>query len=342
MVKVLSDSESLEHNTLAAYKLMTSSAAFARHGTSFKEQDIQSLMQEALNTAAQACGKAPMDTANGSSLLMLSIVHAKLHNDASWIVTALAQSAQASESSVMHAARFLKFLDPSTVAKVDGVLEDKPGWEAGPVTDEPTASGQRWCRPSSPKAVVFVLDCSGSMGGTRLNNCKQALLDIYSDNINDTDKVALVTFASDVRVDLDWTLKADDWRGRVPVLFNQLTTRGLTAMYDGVARAVQLTQKDGGMPGYDNWIVLLCDGDDGNSRVSCNAVAKQLKGLSDAGILKGLIAIAAGSGVRTAAMEQLANATSGGMLIQTSDSGIGEAFGRAAAQIESGGLSESL
>ena len=70
-----------------------------------------------------------------------------------------------------------------------------------------------------------------------------------------------------------------------------------------------------------------------------------LRQLSDAGALKGLIAIAAGGGISHQGRENMrecANATEGGMLIEASDSGIGEAFGKAAAKIESVGQAEAV
>ena len=54
---------------------------------------------------------------------MLSIVHARLHNDASWIVAALKQSARASASIVSHAAQFLKYVDQSKVELVDKIIQ---------------------------------------------------------------------------------------------------------------------------------------------------------------------------------------------------------------------------
>jgi hypothetical protein len=77
-----------------------------------------------------------------------------------------------------------------------------------------------------------------------------------------------------------------------------------------------------------------------------SSITSQLNSLSkQQGTLKGLIAIAAGGGISGDSrdrMRRCAEATEGGMLIEASDSGIGEAFGKAAAQIEAGGLSETL
>ena len=76
-----------------------------------------------------------------------------------------------------------------------------------------------------------------------------------------------------------------------------------------------------------------------------SSVKSQLNKLSKAGTLKGSIAIAAGSGISGSSrrrMQECADATEGGMLIETSDSAIGEAFGKASAQIEAGGYSETL
>lgn len=71
----------------------------------------------------------------------------------------------------------------------------------------------------------------------------------------------------------------------------------------------------------------------------------ELKDLTNKGILKGLISIAAGSGISSDSkrnMVALAEATEAGLMIETSDADIGAAFGKAASQIEAGGLSESL
>eukprot|EP01051_Picozoa_sp_SAG22_P013148 SAG22_NODE_1444_length_4412_cov_2.784605_1_plen_108_part_00 len=106
---------------------------------------------------------------------------------------------------------------------------------------------------------------------------------------------------------------------------------------------VSLTKKNGGMPDYANWIVLLCDGDDNKSRVGCKSVVRQLQDVTSKGIVKGLISIAAGiSGSSLKNIRELAEATESGMMVETSDAGIGAAFGKAAMQIEAGGLSESL
>ena len=160
--------------------------------------------------------------------------------------------------------------------KLDEIMTGKPGWQTGLMTV--TDAGWPVSRPlppppppapppappepkpgPGPKAVLFVLDCSGSMSGSRINSCKQALGDIYNDNLSDTDQLALVTFASDVRVDLGWTMKAGS-EGRVPQLFRSLTTRGATEMFAGIQRAIDMTKQCPRMVDFDNWIVLLCDG----------------------------------------------------------------------------------
>jgi hypothetical protein len=77
-----------------------------------------------------------------------------------------------------------------------------------------------------------------------------------------------------------------------------------------------------------------------------SSITSQLNSLSkQQGTLKGLIAIAAGGGISGDSrdrMRRCADATDGGMLIEASDSGIGEAFGKAAARIESVGQVEAV
>ena len=172
--------------------------------------------------------------------------------------------------------QFLKLLEPALVDKVDEIMVGKAGWQKGlmtvtdagwpvlrppppapppsppPVPPEPTPG-------SGPKAVLFLLDVSYSMDGVRLDSCKKALEDIYNDNLGDMDKLALVTFKSSARIDLEWTTKAGS-AGRAVPLFRSLHVRGLTRMFDGLELAINMTKQDGGMPDFANWIVLLCAG----------------------------------------------------------------------------------
>ena len=186
------------------------------------------------------------------------------------------------------------------------------------------------------------------MDGSRLNNCKKALQDIYRDNLADDDKFGLVTFASDVSVDMEFTTKRGS-EERAANMFRNIKTRGATAMFSAVSEAVAQANKHAArQTNVNTWIVLLCDGDDNRSDRKndyVHTVVAELKRASEAKNLQGLIAIAAGGGISReskANMKKLAEATKAGILIETSDAGIGEAFGKAAARIETAGLSESL
>jgi uncharacterized protein YegL len=199
---------------------------------------------------------------------------------------------------------------------------------------------------------MFVLDCSYSMRGSRLESCKKALQDIHRDNIGPGDQFGLITFADDVRVDMDFTTKKGS-EERAASMFKNIQVRGMTAMFDGVSKAVAQVQKHAAKPKKSRtattWIVLLCDGDDSFSRhprrKNVHSVTAELKRASKAKSVQGLIAIAAGGGISgesKANIKALAEATDAGIFIETSDAGIGEAFGKAAARIETAGLSESL
>eukprot|EP01051_Picozoa_sp_SAG22_P013150 SAG22_NODE_1444_length_4412_cov_2.784605_3_plen_239_part_00 len=167
-VAVMLETGSLDHISLAATKLFSVPAS----------PTTDRLMQEALTAASQLCGTTqPLLDADGSSLLMLSIVHAKLNDDPTWIVAVLAQSPRASLSSMISAAQYLKWKEPSSVGQVDQIMKETNGWVSGALSAEPSLFVPKGA--SQPKAVLFVLDCSGSMSGARLNSCKQALLDIY-------------------------------------------------------------------------------------------------------------------------------------------------------------------
>ena len=100
-VEVMAGTGSLDHMALAVTNLSHLSAPPDQ-----EKSVTDPLLQEALTAAAQMAIKSPpLPDTDGSSLLKISIAHAKLNNDPSWIVAALEQSGHASASSVSYAAQ---------------------------------------------------------------------------------------------------------------------------------------------------------------------------------------------------------------------------------------------
>jgi hypothetical protein len=64
--------------------------------------------------------------------------------------------------------------------------------------------------PSVAKNVMFLLDYSGSMGGSGnslIKNCVAAMRTVFDDHINDDDAVALTLFNNQLHPKLGWTPK---------------------------------------------------------------------------------------------------------------------------------------
>ena len=117
---------------------------------------------------------------------------------------------------------------------------------------------------SSPqKGVLYVLDYSGSMSGSRSRASVRGSIDLFETEIKDRDTLGIVIFNTESRTILD-PLAVKDNRARIKQMLERLTRpTGNTALWDAVAEAIlklnpiQATQK---------WLVLLTDGEDNSSR----------------------------------------------------------------------------
>ena len=155
--KVMIGTGSLDHVALLAYTLMTSVCM----SSGCHREEVDLLMQDALDAACEICATTKVEDTTSLPVLRISIVHARLHNDTSWIVAALAQFAEASEGDVFHAAQYLKFVDPTTESKVDEIMKDQPGWEPGSVAEAPFQSGfvkMEKLHGRIPRNVIFLID----------------------------------------------------------------------------------------------------------------------------------------------------------------------------------------
>jgi uncharacterized protein YegL len=116
---------------------------------------------------------------------------------------------------------------------------------------------------------VFVVDVSGSMSSqvgntTPIAQLNQGLKDFHVEISADTTlssglEIGIVEFASDVQVRQTPALAAD-------FTMPTLTTRGTTALVDGVREAIRMVQarkqwyKDSGLKFKRPWIILMTDG----------------------------------------------------------------------------------
>jgi len=122
---------------------------------------------------------------------------------------------------------------------------------------------------SGSKAVLFLLDASGSMAGSRLHICKESIKNILENFISDEDYVGFIAFASYTKVVFDMMLKKGKLRLMLERL-NQLDVFGATKFYDAVLEAVQMLAK---VQSSSRWIIALTDGEDTGSSVDRSGTA---------------------------------------------------------------------
>ncbi|MHA2202281.1 MAG: tetratricopeptide repeat protein [Candidatus Hodarchaeales archaeon] len=118
-------------------------------------------------------------------------------------------------------------------------------------------------RTSTARELIFVLDYSGSMAGTRIRDARKGIVNIFSNQVRDVDYISLIIFDSFVRGLYELTMKKDakDFIEKVKSLRSPNST---TAMYDAIGMAYRsiMARKSG----IESWIIVLTDGDDNASR----------------------------------------------------------------------------
>jgi len=127
--------------------------------------------------------------------------------------------------------------------------------------------------------VVLAIDASGTMRGDAFAKAKEAAL-AFLDRLQPQDRVAVVTFAEDVRVAADFGLSRPETRQAVSALEIDLERSQHTLLYDGAAQALDLIRSSRGLP-RTAFLVLFSDGKDGGSDKTRDAVLARARGSGD-------------------------------------------------------------
>lgn len=129
---------------------------------------------------------------------------------------------------------------------------------------------------NQPKDVCFVLDTSGSMAGTKLEQAKKALA-FCVENLNADDRFEVLRFATDVEPAFDKLVHADPpGRQRARDFIRDLKPTGGTAIHDALQKALALRPADAQRP----YVVVFLT--DGIPTVGVTAEDKILAGVKDA------------------------------------------------------------
>lgn len=118
-------------------------------------------------------------------------------------------------------------------------------------------------------ALTIVIDASGSLKGSRLDECRRSAIDLIS-NLRDGDEVGLVRIGSTPTLAVSPTTD----RAAVKDALQALQPHGKSAIFDGVAFALE-SLKNSRAP--RKAVILLTDGGENASRKTADEVAKQAK-----------------------------------------------------------------
>lgn len=114
------------------------------------------------------------------------------------------------------------------------------------------------------KFVVFVIDVSGSMEGTRMQAAVSGALEVLDEHVNPQDVVSVVWFHSISEVLLPPTqMRGNEERIR-DTIANIRATRYQTALFDAVGDALEIVNQRVG--NEHKWIITLTDGMDNTSK----------------------------------------------------------------------------
>ncbi|MBO0609219.1 vWA domain-containing protein [Myceligenerans salitolerans] len=190
-----------------------------------------------------------------------------------------------------------------------------------------------------PANVVYVLDDSRSMAGTRLNQLQQAFGDLTGNDTSVTgefarfrqgERVSILPYASEpgdtVRFELDDPDANPGELGPIRDAVHALRARGgTTAVYESLAQAYREVLDDPTNEGYYTSIVLMTDGENNNG-ISLDEfeAAYETEGWAAAGVPTFVVMLGDDERAR-ADVARVAELT-GGRVFEAAEGSIGEAF----------------
>jgi len=121
-----------------------------------------------------------------------------------------------------------------------------------------------------PVSLGIVLDTSGSMAGSKLQEAQGALNRFLFDLLDKEDEIFLYRFSSFPVLLQGWTTD----RQRLGRVIDRITANGGTAMYDAVAEAVPLAQEG---QFRKKALVVISDGNDTGSQTTIRELKQQIR-----------------------------------------------------------------
>ena len=162
------------------------------------------------------------------------------------------------------------------------------------------------------KRVVFCLDYSKSMSGTKIEAAIENIQNMFQNHIQIGDTVMLMHFADEISVDFELTAKSASSNEILLSKINSLVSpSGGTAFYDSIYEAVVHLSRS---PGIHDWIIALTDGLDTSSIRTLSSVKRALSSSS----IK-LIVVGIGLDVQAAELIQLTTSSVKGVYVSAAE-----------------------
>ncbi len=186
------------------------------------------------------------------------------------------------------------------------------------------------------KNLVFALDCSGSMAGGRIKQCRVSIKNIIDNYINYNDRMSLIIFNSASKKLFSLIEKGPNGGPNYATIINALENHtepnGNTAFYDALHIAINDVVDD-------DWVIALTDGEDNRSKVKPSEIINLLSHRKI-----NLVIITIGDLTNEASIKQICQATKGHHIpiSMGNDRGIANAFAQVALLISGQVVMESF
>jgi Ca-activated chloride channel family protein len=157
--------------------------------------------------------------------------------------------------------------------------------------------------------VYLVIDVSGSMEGSKLENARQALRIFMEQIQGDMERVGLIRFSTNASEVVPLNELGQN-RADIGRAIDQLRASGDTALLDGVNLAYERLQTLGDKERI-NAIVVMTDGQENNSQISLEALTRRIADENERGLPIVIFSIGYGDDADENVLRALAGASGG-------------------------------
>jgi len=152
--------------------------------------------------------------------------------------------------------------DPSSkITGQYGLDPDGPKLTLNPSLIDPAVAGEidkNWHLVKRPGIVTFVLDTSGSMRGTKIDQARKGLV-LALENMAKNNRVGLLGFSDGIHTRVAVAPMAENGF-KIAAAARAMQARGATALYDAIKEGIEMTDEAEGPEDAIRAVVVLTDG----------------------------------------------------------------------------------